>query len=72
MQAGQEGVLQFDIGYVKEFDPADIVRKVSDAELVVFVGGISPQVEGEQMPVSEEGFRGGDRTTIELPQVQRE
>ena len=72
MQAGQEGVLQFDIGYVKEFDPADIVRKVSDAELVVFVGGISPQVEGEQMSVSEEGFRGGDRTTIELPQVQRE
>lgn len=72
MQAGQEDVLQFDLGYVKEFDPADIVKKVSDAEVVVFVGGISPQVEGEQMPVSEEGFRGGDRTTIELPKVQRE
>src|SRR5690554_2402122 len=72
MQTGQEGVLQFDLGYVKEFDPADIVNKVSNAEVIVFVGGISPQVEGEQMSVSEEGFRGGDRTTIELPKVQRE
>ena len=72
MQAEQEGLLQFDIGYMKEFDPADIVKKVSDAEVIVFVGGISPQVEGEQMPVSEEGFRGGDRTTIELPKIQRE
>ncbi len=51
---------------------ADVVNKVSDAEVVIFVGGISPQVEGEEMPVSEQGFRGGDRTSIELPKVQRE
>ena len=72
MHAGEEGVLQFNLGYVKEFDSAEIVKKVSDAEVIVFVGGISPQVEGEQMPVSEEGFRDGDRTTIELPKVQRD
>lgn len=28
-------------------------------------------LEGEEMPVSEVGFKGGDRTSIELPQVQR-
>lgn len=40
-------------------------------ETVVFVGGITPQLEGESMRVSHQGFRGGDRTTIELPEVQR-
>jgi len=39
---------------------------------VVFVGGISPALEGEEMPVQIEGFKGGDRTSIELPQVQRD
>lgn len=43
-----------------------------DADVVIFVGGISPELEGEEMPVSYEGFRGGDRETIELPRIQRE
>lgn len=38
---------------------------------VLFVGGISPRLEGEEMRVSQPGFKGGDRTTIELPAVQR-
>ena len=46
----------------------DIVR---DAEVVIFAGGISPRLEGEEMPVEVPGFRGGDRESIELPQVQR-
>ncbi|MGM9703909.1 MAG: glycoside hydrolase family 3 C-terminal domain-containing protein, partial [Prevotella sp.] len=41
-------------------------------ETVVFVGGISSQLEGEEMPVAIDGFKGGDRTHIELPKVQRE
>ena len=45
---------------------------IGDAETVIFVGGISPKVEGEEMKVDEPGFRGGDRTDIELPLVQRE
>ena len=45
---------------------------LKDAETVIFVGGISPRLEGEEMKVSEEGFKGGDRTDIELPKVQRE
>jgi beta-glucosidase len=38
--------------------------------MVVYVGGISPQLEGEEMPVHYDGFSGGDRTRIELPSVQ--
>ena len=40
--------------------------------LVVFAGGISPRVEGEEMKVALPGFRGGDRTDIQLPAVQRQ
>jgi beta-glucosidase len=35
------------------------------------VGGLSSGLEGEEMPVHVEGFKGGDRTHIELPGVQR-
>lgn len=49
-----------------------ILHQVGDADVVVFVGGISPRLEGEEMPVDEPGFRGGDRTDIELPQAQRD
>ena len=48
------------------------VSKVKDADLIIFVGGISPRLEGEEMPVAYEGFKGGDRTNIELPNVQKE
>ena len=50
----------------------DIIRQLSDIEKVIFVGGISPALEGEEMPVNVEGFKGGDRTNIELPKVQRD
>ena len=49
------------------FDPAKIKE-----DIVVFVGGISPDFEGEEKPVDYPGFIGGDRTTIELPAAQRE
>ena len=49
----------------------ELLAQVGDAETVIFVGGISPRLEGEEMRVSEPGFRGGDRTSIELPQAQR-
>jgi len=48
------------------------MQQIGDAETVIFVGGISPRLEGEEMKVNEEGFKGGDRTSIELPKVQRE
>ena len=48
-----------------------IISQLKGIQTVVFVGGISPALEGEEMPVNIEGFRGGDRTSIELPKVQR-
>ena len=60
-------VLKFDIGRSVKYD-----TDCADSDVVVFVGGISAALEGEEMPVTVEGFRGGDRTSIELPAVQRE
>jgi beta-glucosidase len=45
---------------------------VKEADVVVFAGGISPLLKGEEMGVNLPGFKGGDRTDIELPAVQRE
>ena len=47
------------------------VAAAQDADVVVFVGGISGQLEGEAMPVDYEGFVGGDRVEIELPELQK-
>ncbi len=48
------------------------VEAAKDAATVIFCGGISPRLEGEEMNVDEPGFKGGDRTMIELPQDQRD
>lgn len=48
-----------------------ILKELKDIDVVVFAGGISPELEGEEMNVPLPGFKGGDRTSIELPQVQR-
>lgn len=48
-----------------------LLEKLSDVDVVVFAGGISPRLEGEEMPVKCPGFASGDRTDIELPDVQR-
>ncbi|WP_246373133.1 glycoside hydrolase family 3 protein [Marilutibacter spongiae] len=42
-----------------------------DADAVVFVGGLTGDVEGEEMTVSYPGFAGGDRTDLRLPATQR-
>ena len=50
----------------------EAVALAQDADVVVYVGGISGQLEGEQMPVDYTGFDGGDRLRIELPPLQRD
>jgi beta-glucosidase len=42
------------------------------ADVVVAVVGITSMLEGEEMEVSEAGFKGGDRTSLDLPQPERE
>ncbi|MCH5718387.1 glycoside hydrolase family 3 C-terminal domain-containing protein [Niabella hibiscisoli] len=63
--------LNFDIGFRETADTDKAVAKVADADIVIFVGGISPSLEGEEMGVNLPGFKKGDRTDIELPAVQR-
>lgn len=58
--------LVFDL--IREAEPE---KMPDNFDTVIFVGGISPEVEGEEMPVNLPGFKGGDRTSIELPQIQR-
>jgi len=50
----------------------ELVEKLKGIDVVIFVGGISSALEGEQMPVELPGFKGGDRTDIELPEIQRD
>ena len=64
--------LNFDIRCKMNPTPEQILAQIGATGTVVFVGGISPSLEGEEMRVSEPGFKGGDRTSIELPQVQRD
>jgi beta-glucosidase len=47
------------------------LAKAKEADAIVFVGGISAELEGEDMRVDFEGFAGGDRTRIELPEIQQ-
>lgn len=49
-----------------------ILASAEAYETVIFVGGISPNLEKEQAKVQAPGFDDGDRTSIELPQVQRD
>lgn len=56
----------------KPLDAASLLKQVGRADVVIFAGGISPLLEGEEMKVDVQGFKGGDRTDIELPAVQRQ
>lgn len=59
-------------GIVADGEPVKaILKKLEGIDIVIFAGGISPAFEGEEMEVDAPGFRGGDRTDIELPEVQR-
>lgn len=49
----------------------EAVRAARQADAVVLFLGLSPRLEGEEMEVDVAGFRGGDRTTLDLPAVQQ-
>jgi beta-glucosidase len=57
-------------GHYEKTSFSEISQKVKDADAIIYVGGISPALEGEEMPVNFPGFDGGDRTSILLPKVQ--
>ena len=72
MQLEDDATLNFDILRSRDVTPADAVANAKDAEIVIFIGGISPAYEREEAKVNEPGFDNGDRTSIELPEPQRE
>jgi beta-glucosidase len=58
-----------------KFDPhpsPEATAAASAADVVVAVVGLTSELEGEEMAVSEEGFKGGDRTTLDLPRPEED
>ena len=57
------------------YNPApspEALAAAREADVVVAVVGITSELEGEEMPVSEPGFLGGDRTSLDLPQPEED
>jgi len=72
MQLADDATLNLDIARDRAITTADVVAQAKEAETIIFIGGISPNLEREQARVDAPGFDGGDRTSIELPQAQRD
>ncbi|MCE5177550.1 MAG: glycoside hydrolase family 3 C-terminal domain-containing protein [Porphyromonadaceae bacterium] len=83
VKAGQKRKLRFEFAQENEgggvslttverrkSDLDALVASVKSADAILFIGGISPSLEGEEMPVLVSGFNKGDRTSIALPRVQ--
>lgn len=71
-QFGTGASLGFDVSRIRHLTIPEVTNAVKDADTVVFIGGISPNLEREEAKVTEVGFDNGDRTSIELPAVQRD
>lgn len=64
--------VKLNAGHYEKNDLKMLADKYKDADAFIFVGGISPQLEGEEMKVDDPGFEGGDRTSVLLPAIQTE
>lgn len=51
---------------------AEAVDVAKKADVIIMCMGITPRLEGEEMRVNIDGFKGGDRTRIDLPDVQQD
>lgn len=69
-RAGGGATLKWEAPPQAQLDQAVAAAKASDV-VVAFVG-LSPQLEGEEMPIKIKGFDGGDRTSIDLPASQKQ
>lgn len=71
VQEGDTAELIFQPGVLSTADYAATASAVSDADVIIFAGGLSSKLEGEEMSVRIDGFDRGDRTSIDLPAVQK-
>src|SRR5574344_1481504 len=62
--------LSFDLTERKLAQYDELATRVKDVDAIIIVSGLSARLEGEEMNVHYDGFAGGDRTKIELPEVQ--
>ncbi len=69
-QGGGKANVRLRTGQFIKTNFTQLSNRLKDADAIIYVGGISPQLEGEEMPVNAPGFNGGDRTSILLPTVQ--
>ncbi|MGD0736665.1 MAG: glycoside hydrolase family 3 C-terminal domain-containing protein [Terracidiphilus sp.] len=71
---GREGRAQAELIWSKANNAPspEAITAAKNADVVIAVVGITSQLEGEEMPVSEPGFLGGDRTSIDLPQPEED
>jgi beta-glucosidase len=86
LEAGKPAKLQVDYTPPEKGDPnavlvwnkvdwqprPDAVEAAKKADVVVAVLGITSELEGEEMQVSVPGFKGGDRTSIDLPKAEQD
>lgn len=69
-QGAGKGNVRLSAGNYERTNFEGLADRMKDTDAFIFVGGISPQLEGEEMDVNYPGFEGGDRTSIKLPEVQ--
>jgi beta-glucosidase len=50
----------------------EAIQAAKQSDVIIAFVGLSPSLEGEEMPVKLDGFNGGDRTAIDLPAVQEQ
>jgi beta-glucosidase len=86
LEAGKPLALQVDYSPGERSDPSAklvwskvnlapspaAIAAAKSADVVIAVVGITSELEGEEMPVHEEGFKGGDRTSLELPKPEED
>jgi beta-glucosidase len=73
-ELNEKGPVEAQLFWAK-YDPRpspEAVAAAKNADVIVAVLGITSDLEGEEMPVNEEGFKGGDRTSIDLPKPEEE
>jgi beta-glucosidase len=54
------------------YEEVEALKAAQDADLIVMVMGLSARIEGEEMKVKADGFAGGDRTSLDLPEPQEQ
>lgn len=70
-QRGEQGNEEFVWSVPSDPGAERAVKIAEESDAIVFVGGLSAKVEGEEIPIPVPGFVGGDRIDINLPSVQR-